>query len=486
MSATPASLADVPPVKTDAQPKALTTLFFAEMWERFSYYGMRALLVLYLVNAAGYTRSDALILYGTYTGLVYLSPVLGGYVSDRYLGYRKAILAGGLIMMLGHFAMAIPALLHLALGLLVVGNGLFKPNITTFLGTFYGAQDPRRDGGFTIFYMGINLGAFLAPLVAGTLGEKVGWHWGFASAGVGMGFGLLQFWLGRSRLGTGGFPPGQSTLTARDGLHVLAMALAAVGGLLALFQLWPLIAPVWAMVPLLLRVAVPLALVFLLLRDVRRQDGHDAMQQVLAILVLAVFVIAFWTGFEQAGGTMSLFADKQTDRHVFGWLMPASYFQTINPLTILLLAPLFSLFWTRLDRSRWALSTPAKMATGMIILGLGFALLYVAQQRASAIGPVAPFWLAGVYVLHTIGELCLSPIGLSMVTKLAPVRVGALLMGVWFIANGVAGYLSGILESLLATSGLPLFGVLVVSSIGAGLLLLLLTPVLRGWMHGRG
>ena len=486
MSATPASLADQLPTPGDAQPRALTTLFFTEMWERFSYYGMRALLVLYLVKAAGYSRADALALYATYTGLVYLSPVLGGYVSDRYLGYRKAILTGGVIMMLGHFAMAVPALLHYALGLLVIGNGLFKPNITTFLGTFYRDQDPRRDGGFTIFYMGINLGAFLSPLVAGTLGQTLGWDWGFASAGVGMAFGVLQFWHGRARLGAAGFPPGQTALTRRDGLHIALMAAGAVVLLATLFALWPMVAPLWATVPVLVRAAVPLALMGWLLRDVRRNEGTVAMQRVLAILVLCAFVIAFWTGFEQAGGTMSLFADKQTDRHLFGFEVPAAYFQSINPLTILLLAPLFSLLWSRLDTSRFALSTPAKMATGMIILGLGFALLFVAQQRADVVGLVGAQWLVGVYVLHTIGELCLSPIGLSMVTKLAPVRVAALLMGVWFIANGVAGYLAGVLESLLADSGLPLFGVLMASSIGAGVTLLVLTPLLRRWMHGRG
>ncbi len=469
-----------------AHPRALTSLFFTEMWERFSYYGMRALLVLYLVKAAGYSRADALALYATYTGLVYLSPVLGGYVSDRYLGYRKAILAGGLIIMLGHFAMAVPSMLHFALGLIVIGTGLFKPNITTFLGTFYGEQDPRRDGGFTIFYMGINLGAFMAPLVAGTLGQTVGWDWGFASAGVGMAFGLLQFWLGRARLGTAGFPPGQSALTGRDGLHILAIAGGAIAFLAAMFAVWPALAPLWAGVPLVARVLVPLALIGWLLRDVQRHEGGVATQRVLAILVLCAFVIAFWTGFEQAGGTMSLFADHQTDRHLFGWEIPAAWFQSVNPLTILLLAPVFSWFWNRLDTSRFALSTPAKMAVGMIILGLGFALLYVAQQRADLLGVVGPQWLVGVYVLHTMGELCLSPIGLSMVTKLAPVRLAALLMGVWFIANGVAGYLAGILESLLTNSGLPLFAVLMGSSIGAGLLLLLLTPILKGWMHGRG
>src|SRR5258706_4194925 len=203
MTSVPASV-PLGKAHSERQPPALPMLFFTEMWERFSYYGMRALLVLYLVNAIGYQRADALALYGTYTGLVYVTPIIGGFLADRYLGSRKAILIGGITMALGHFAMAFPPLLHLALGLLIIGNGFFKPNISTLLGTLYGAHDPRRDGGFTIFYMGVNLGAFLSPLIAGTLGEKIGWHWGFASAGVGMLFGLTQLGLSQHKLGTAG------------------------------------------------------------------------------------------------------------------------------------------------------------------------------------------------------------------------------------------------------------------------------------------
>jgi proton-dependent oligopeptide transporter, POT family len=468
-----------------SQPRALTTLFFTEMWERFSYYGMRALLVLYLVKSVGFERADALTLYASYTGMVYLAPVLGGYLCDRYLGYRKSILLGGIIMMLGHFAMAFPALLYYALGLLVIGNGFFKPNITTFLGTFYQQNDPRRDGGFTFFYMGINLGAFLAPLIAGTLGEKVGWDWGFASAGVGMALGLTQFWLGQNRLEVGGYPPGRSAWSWRDVFDILAICAAAVALLGIVFQVWPILSPLLAAIPFAFRIAVPLALLAWMVMDIQRHDGSEARDQVLAILVLCAFVIVFWMGFEQAGGTMSLFADQQTDRHLGGWEIPASYFQAINPLGILLFGPLFSMMWGRWDVSRFALSTPAKMALGMIILGLGFVVLFVAQKQAEQFGTVGPFWLVAVYLLHTLGELCLSPIGLSMVTKLAPIRVASLIMGTWFIANGVANYFAGRLESLLATDGIPVYGFLIASSIGSGVLLLALTPLLKRWMHGK-
>jgi POT family proton-dependent oligopeptide transporter len=476
----------VPHRVREAHPPALATLFLAEMWERFSYYGMRALLVLYLVKSVGYSRGDALQIYGTYTGLVYLSPVLGGWLADRYLGYRKAILTGGFIMMLGHFAMAVPALLQYALGLLVIGNGFFKPNIASFLGTFYREGDPRRDGGFTIYYMGVNLGAFIAPLIAGTLGERVGWDWGFASAGVGMVFGLAQFWFGSARLGQGGFPPGRSSLTSRDFVHIAGIAAASLALLAAIFIALPVIAPLWSAVPVALRAVIPFGLLGWLLLNVRRTDGVEGMERVLAIVVMAAFVIAFWMGFEQAGGTMSLFADSQTDRHLFGWEIPTSYFQAINPLGIVLLGPLMSMLWFRLDTSRYRIQTSAKMGIGMIILGLGFILLYIAQKRFEALGPVGPLWLVGVFLLHTIGELCLSPVGLSMVTKLSPVRVGAMMMGTWYIANGVANYLAGILERLLASSGVPLYGFLVASSIGAGVVLLMLTPLLKRWSHGRG
>jgi len=470
---------------TPSQPQALVTLFFTEMWERFSYYGMRALLVLYLVKAAGYERSDALTLYATYTGMVYLAPMLGGYLCDRYLGYRKSILLGGIIMMMGHFAMAFPSLLYYALGLLVIGNGFFKPNITTFLGTFYQQNDPRRDGGFTFFYMGINLGAFLAPFIAGTLGEKVGWDWGFASAGIGMALGLTQFWLGHGRLGEGGYPPGRTCWKPRDALDIFLICLSAIGFLVLVFQLWPLLGPLLSAIPFGFRIGLPLVLLAWMVSDIHRKDGADARDEVLAILLLCVFVIVFWMGFEQAGGTMSLFADQQTDRHFLGWEIPASYFQAINPLGILLFGPIFSMLWSRLDVSRFAISTPTKMALGMMILGLGFVLLWIAQKQAEQFGTVGPWWLVGVYLLHTLGELCLSPIGLSMVTKLAPLRVASLMMGTWFIANGVANYFAGRLEGLLATEGIPVYGFLMASSIGAGLILLGLTPLLKHWMHGK-
>ncbi|HSQ02627.1 MAG TPA: peptide MFS transporter, partial [Burkholderiales bacterium] len=383
-----------------------------------------------------------------------------------------------------HFAMAFPALLHLALGLLIIGNGFFKPNISTLLGSLYGENNPRRDSGFTIFYMGINLGALLSPLIAGTLGEKIGWHWGFASAGVGMLFAVSQFVVSQHRLGTAGLPAGKKTLDARDWIEVFLISALSIPLVYAVRGAWHAIVPLWDSVATDAKVGTAVAACVAFLAWQRRSCTRPEWHRVLAIVIMGVFVIFFWMGFEQAGGTMNLFADKLTDRSLLGWEMPASYFQGVNPLLIVLLGPLFSMLWTRWDRSRLALSTPAKMGIGMLILGAGFVILAIAQGRAEALGKVGPQWLLSVYLLHTIGELCLSPIGLSMVTKLAPVRLAALMMGIWFGASAIANYLAGILESLLAGSGIPLYWFLVASSAGAGILLLLLSPWLVRLMRG--
>lgn len=484
---------------TKSHPAGLSTLFFTEMWERFSYYGMRALLVLYLVNALDLPRAEALSIYASYTALVYLTPILGGYIADRWLGARRAVLVGGMIMALGHFAMAVPALLYIALGLLVAGNGFFKPNISTMVGQLYAADDQRRDGGFTLFYMGINLGAFLSPLVCGSLGEKIGWHYGFAAAGIGMLAGLYIFARGQKHFVT--------ALVRRDWLTSLAVAVTVSVLVVALVLVWPQLKPWWQSYSRTVQVLIILSCLVLLsiiprglglLADTRLPllqwlvvnprssvslQRHE-IERMIAIFIIALFVIFFWMGFEQAGGTMNLFADKLTDRDILGWEMPASYFQSVNPLLILLLAPLFAMFWSRLNTSPYALSVVSKQALGMIILGLGFVVLAVAQQRADVLGQVGPAWLVMVYFLFTVGELCLSPIGLSMVTRLAPVQLVAFMMGIWFTAIAIASYLAGTLEQLIAHSGIPLYWFLVGSSFGAGAVLFMLNPLLKRLMHG--
>ncbi len=471
------------------QPRALWTLFRSEMWERFSYYGMRALLVLYLTKRLGYSRSDALEVYAVYTGLVYFSPLVGGYIADRVLGFRKAILVGGTVMMFGQMAMTVPSLLHLGLGLLITGNGFFKPNISSLLGRQYREQDSRRDAGFTYFYMGINIGAGLSPLVAGYLGERVGWHWGFASAAIGMAFGLAQFAIGQDRLGTSGLPPGRegpARLLPKDWTHVALLSVASIPFVYAALAMLGALGSLWALIPWGIKIALPFGGLAWILLSTHRSGGRHDLELVLSIVVLGLFNAFFWLGFEQAGGTMSLFAENLTDRVVFGWQIPASYFQAINPFWIVLLGPVIAAFWTHNDRSPRGLPTPSKMAIGLIVLGLGFVLLAVAQQRAERLGPVGPLWLTGVFLLHTIGELCISPVGLSMVTKVSPARMVGLMMGVWFLSFSAGNYFAGTAESLLAATKIPLYQFLVGSSIGAGVLLLAVTPLLRRWMHGRG
>jgi POT family proton-dependent oligopeptide transporter len=570
MSAAAATEAEEPEARAPADhpeghPPGLFTLFGAEAWERFSYYGMRALLVLYLVNKIKLSREHALEIYGLYTGLVYLTPLLGGYLADKVLGRRKAVLIGGIVMALGQIALMFQPTLYLALGLLVAGNGFFKPNISTMVGGLYRQGDARRDGAFTIFYMGINLGALFSPLVCGPLGEKVAWPLGFGAAALGMSLGLVQFIRGQKNLGDTGMPPKHdaakaakggggpvgelvegsvSLLGSRDYMDVLVWtvgACALVGGVLTA---WDFVGPLWSGVPGAGKGAVLAVALVVVFSQLFRGANKEEIQQLVVVVILCAFNIFFWMGFEQAGGTMTLFADQQTERNLGGvgmlviaaligacgynfrrstktqptgkalWLaltimfglmstaavgvaiysfvtgaalnIPASGFQAINPLLIVALAPTFSKMWEKLDSGRFRTATPTKMALGMVILGLGFMVLFVGQKIAAATGTKASAgWLTSVYAIHTVGELCLSPIGLSMVTKLAPPRVSSLAMGVWLGSTAAANYLAGTLESMLKTVHIPIYGFLVVSSIGPALVLLALTPKLKQWMHGK-
>jgi POT family proton-dependent oligopeptide transporter len=549
-------------------PSGLYVLFGAEAWERFSYYGMRALLVLYLTKALGVPKEHALEIYGLYTGLVYLTPLLGGYLADKILGRRKAVLIGGILMGLGQIFLMFPATLTLALGLLIAGNGFFKPNISTMVGGLYREGDARRDGAFTIFYMGINLGAFMSPIVCGFLGENVSWALGFGSAALGMALGLAQFVYGQGHLGGTGLPPSKKTdekkeiggsgpyregalpagirtvLAPRDYIDVLVWCGSTAALVYGVLFAWNFVGPVWSAAPGAVKLGLLLAAVSVVFFQLYKGTSSSEKKEVSVIIILVAFNIFFWMGFEQAGGTMTLFADEQTNRHVGGlgmlfisafvflcaynfrrstkselsgqmlWLtltggfvllavgifglgafnlatgkttlLPASLFQAINPLLIVALAPTFSNMWSKLDSGKFKSSTPTKMAIGMVLLGVGFMVLYVGQKLALSSGTQASAaWLAGVYFIHTLGELCLSPIGLSMVTKLAPPRVTSLAMGLWLFSSAVANYLAGILESLLTKVNVPIYGFLIVSSVGPAVLLLALTPLLKKWMHGK-
>jgi POT family proton-dependent oligopeptide transporter len=427
-----------------AHPKGLYFLFTIEMWERFSYYGMRALLVLYMVKYLLFSTEKAGNIYGIYTGLVYLTPLIGGYISDRYLGQKNCIIIGGILMMLGHFAIAVPHLsfFYAALALLIIGNGFFKPNISTIVGQLYEKNDPRRDGGFTIFYMGINLGAFLSPLICGTLGEKVGFHYGFASAGVGMLIGLLIFMWGQNKFikHVGNRPICETDEKIKFSAQEYCEA--------------------------------PLT--------------KEEKQKIAVIFIMMFFTIFFWASFEQAGSSMTLFADRSTDRIIpfLNWEFPVSYFQSVNPLLIILIAPLFSKLWLDLADINKDPSDPVKFSMGLLFVSVGF-LVMVAASALAGIGKVSFLWLIGVYFFHTVGELCLSPVGLSMVTKLSPAKFASLLMATWFLgsffANSLAGFFAGNYDSLKTTEFFMIPALITGIS---GIMLFFLAKPIKKWMHG--
>jgi POT family proton-dependent oligopeptide transporter len=473
------------------QPKGLAVIFFTEMWERFSFYGMRALLVLYLVKSLGYQDDDAKEVLAIYAGLVYVAPMIGGWIADRWLGMRFAAVVGGTVMMLGHFAMAVPSLLHVALGLLIVGNGFFKANTSSMVGELYdGPNDPRRDGGYSIFYMGINLGAMLSPFVCGTLGEKVGWHYGFASAGVGMAIGLATLLSFQRVIGRAGLRDGQAPIGWSNAPAIALWCLASLGVVYAgLF-----IGPILGGLPLAAKIALGVAALALAVRLPRMIGGKTVggekltgaeWQRIAAICVVTVFSVIFWMGFEQAGGSMNLFADQQTQRTLWGFEVPASWFQSINSAVILVLGPLFAFMWAWMNRSRYPLPDSAKQALGLIVLGLSFIVMDRAKVLADATGPVSPMWLIYAYVIQTVGELMLSPVGLALTSRAAPARVAALLMGVWMLSNAAGNYLAGTLGKIMAGTGIAPYKFLYMAAIGAGVLLLVLTPILHRMLRSR-
>jgi len=412
----------------------------AEMWERFSYYGMRALLILYLVNGLGWGTARAASLYGTYTMAVYLTPMVGGYIADRWLGTRAALVLGGSIIALGHFSMAVPSMttFYVGLTLIVIGTGFFKPNVSTMVGQLYPEGDPRRDSGFTIFYMGINIGAFIGPIICGYLAQTpgFGWHYGFAAAGVGMVLGLIMYLTFRGK-----YLPG-------------------IGE----------------------RVPPKRAAVVVDSQQLRDADSPtEERRRIVALCIVAFFVFLFWLGYEQAGSSLNLFADKHTNLGVGGFQLRSSWFQSVPAFWVVVLAPAFAGLWGSLRRRNREPSTPMKMTIGLALLGVSFLLLVLAGRRADTGVLVSPLWLVVVYMFQVFGELCVSPVGLSYVTKVAPVRFASLLMGVWFLADSVAskvgGWLAGMLETIPSLS--TFFTIFVVISFGAAVLMLISVPLLR-------
>jgi proton-dependent oligopeptide transporter, POT family len=486
-------------------PRGLATLFFTEMWERFSYYGMRALLILFMTAAVaegglGFDAQRAGAIYGLYTAFVYLAALPGGWVADRLIGQRRSVLYGGIVIAVGHFSMAIPAVtlalgalppFYAGLALIVVGTGLLKPNISTMVGELYPEGGARRDAGFSIFYMGINLGAFIAPLVTGFLGETINWHLGFAAAGVGMVLGVVQYVLGDRHLGSAGLQPNVAMEPARragEGSRALGPGLVATLFLfLAMLQLFGVVDLTTAVGLAAAGGVVIVTLSAFYFGYMFVAGGLDPTERkrLAVIAVLFVFSAVFWSGFEQAGSSLNLFARDLTDRVIGGWEMPASFLQSVNSLFIILLAPVFAWLWIWLHRRNAEPSSPMKFAFGLLSLGLGFLVMVGASARVAAGVQVSPLWLVATYLLHTIGELALSPVGLSTVTKLAPQRMVGQMMGVWFMSISLGNLMAGQVAGLFETLPLPqLFGAVAATTAGAGILLGLLSPPIRRLMGG--
>ncbi len=482
----------VPPLR---HPRGLYTLFFTEMWERLSYYGMRALLVLFMVDSVatgglGLTDEVATAIYGLYTAGVYLAALPGGWLADRLLGAQRAVWYGGVLIAAGHFTLALPhpACFFIGLLLVVLGTGLLKPNISTLVGQLYPEGGARRDAGFTLFYLGINLGAALGPLVCSSLGEKLNWHYGFVAAGVGMLFGLLQFRYTRHHLGECGLVAPARRPNARPEWMVVAGVLGLLILLVGLLLAGVVhLDPVWLArrtTVLIVGLAVAwFAWAFLFAGLTREESARLAL---IAVLFLASAM--FWSGFEQAGSSLNLFAERHTQRMLAGFEIPTGWFQSLNAGFVILFAPAVAALWLALDRRGIALPLVGKFAAGLLLLAAGFLVVAVASRAALRSGPVWPTWLIATYLLHTWGELLLSPVGLSSVTKLAPARLAGQMMGIWFLATSLGNLLAGLFAGEVSgdnTAAMPLrFLQVVLTAGGAGLLLLLLTRPLSLLVRG--
>ena len=479
-------------------PRGLSTLFFTELFERFSYYGMRALLILYMTAAAldgglGFDAGKAGAIYGLYGAGVYLLALPGGWIADKLVGQRRAVLIGGIIIAIGHFSLALDTVQSFYAGLvaIVIGTGLLKPNISTMVGELYPEGGARRDAGFSIFYMGINLGALIAPIVCSWLAVEMGWHIGFAAAGVGMVLGIIQYTMGGRHLGTAGLYPdtGADPAIRRGHMRALVYGVGAVIGIvaiiLALRSVGSLDISITRAADITGVLIVSLAILYF--GYMFFAGGLDALERkrVTAIFVLFIFSALFWSGFEQAGSSLNLMAERRTDLNILGWDMPAGFLQSVNAGFIILLAPVFAWIWVALSRRNREPSSPAKFTLGLVFLGLGFAVMIIAAQRSENGMLVSPMYLVFTYLLHTIGELCLSPVGLSTVTKLAPHRIVGQMMGVWFMSislgNLMAGRVAGKFESMPPSE---IFTAVAAITIGGGVLLALLVVPIKRLMSG--
>ena len=496
-------------------PKGLYICFGTELWERFSFYGMKYLLLLYLTKYHLFSDTAGLGVLGSYASLVYAMPVLGGLIADRFLGMRKAVTLGALLLVAGHLGMAFEgeaarntadgivrdeqalSVFYLSLALIVVGVGFLKPNISTVVGKLYAEGDPRRDAGFTIFYMGINIGAFTATLLCGWLGEVYGWSWGFGAAGIGMLLGLVLFQWGHPFLLGHGEPAAPEQLKRSIGLPGFtierAIYLGSLGLVLIVWQLVQLTDTVGTLLDTL-SLLVLAGLAWFLVFRCDQVERH----RMFVLIVLTLSTVVFWALFEQAAGSMTLYTDRVTDKALFGIELTAAQFGAANAFFIFTLAPVFAVLWTRLNRRGWEPSTPVKFALGIAQAGLGFGALVYGAQFPDQAGLVSAWWLILAYLLHTMGELCLSPVGLSAVTKLAVPSVVGVMMGTWFLASAYSSYVAAQIATLAArpetseaadttaalASYTELFGQLLIIGLAGGAVLIVISPLLKRMMHG--
>ncbi|MFD3537061.1 peptide MFS transporter [Streptomyces sp. NPDC058664] len=480
-------------------PRGLATLFMTEMWERFSYYGMRALLVLYLVSGGvdaatgsqggglAMTAATATAIYSVYVSMVYLMAMPGGWFGDRVWGARKTVTIAASVIMLGHVSLALPgqAMFFVGLALVAVGSGLLKANISTMVGHLYkNADDPRRDGGFTIFYIGINLGAFLAPLVIGTVGEKVNWHLGFALAAVGMGLGLAVFLLfGKTLNPKSNEVPNPLSAAERKAVitkaAVVTVVVAAFYGAVVALGMYTLN---WAMVPITLAgLIIPVAVLARIKRDKDLTTGEKS--RVTGYIWFFVAAAIFWMIYDQGGSTLSLFADDKTADTIFGLGFPATWYQSLNPLYVMALAPVFAWLWLWLARKNQEPNTIVKFAMGLVLVGASFFVFIVPMNMAGGGDKVSPMWLVSIYMIQTIGELCLSPVGLSVTTKMAPQKYASQMMGVWFLAVTAGDCTTGLLSIAgVDLNGTGIIGLQAALAVAAGFAIYMYRKKVQGLM----
>jgi proton-dependent oligopeptide transporter, POT family len=503
-----------PPPEADTRffghPRGLSTLFFTEMWERFSYYGMRAILILFMTapvaaGGLGFDTATAGPIYALYVSSVYLLSVPGGWVADRVLGLRRTVFIGGVIIMMGHICLAVPSIttFYLGLALIATGTGLLKSNVSVLVGKLYSPDDARRDAGYSIYYMGINTGALIAPLVTGWLAQgesfkrilttagiqpETSWHWGFAAAAVGMFLGLVQYVVGGKHLSPDGLRPVRPTdpvAAARVNRQIRLVGFTTLTVVLLTLVLF--FSGVVGFDPEAISrnfkwVLIAVTVAFFSWVFLSGGWTSDERRRLVVIAVLFAAATVFWMAYEQAGSTLNLFADRSTNNSIFGNSFPPSWYQSLPPLFIIIFAPVFAAVWLKLGRRNP--SSPAKFALGLFLLGLGFAVMIGAASAAVSGVRVSPMWLVLSYFLQTMGELCLSPVGLSAMSVLAPARIAGLVMGVWFLALAVGNYLAGMASSFYETMPLPkLFTIVTLTALGTAVVLAFLIKPIQRMLH---